>query len=78
MYASLETDVDNFDIFRDISSNDKLLVRVGAKTFVQLGTYMTIKLYTEDEEGTCQLVNSSPWWTFLQNQNIGKSKKTAK
>ena len=52
MYASLETDVDYFDDFRDISSNDKRLVRVGAKTFAQTGTYITIKLYKKDEEGT--------------------------
>ena len=52
MYASLETDVDYFDDFRDISSNDKRLVRVGAKTFAQTGTYITIELYKKDEEGT--------------------------
>ena len=52
MYASRETDVDYFDEFRDISSNDKRLVRVGAKTFAQTGTYITIKLYKKDEEGT--------------------------
>ena len=52
MYASLDTDVDYFDDFRDISSNDKRLVRVGAKTFPQTGTYITIKLYKKDEEGT--------------------------
>ena len=52
MYASLDTDVDYFDDFRDISSNDKRLVRVGAKTFAQTGTYITIKLYKKDEEGT--------------------------
>ena len=45
MYDSLETDVDYFDDFRDISSNDKRLVRVGVKTFAQTGTYITIKLY---------------------------------
>ena len=44
MYASLETDEDYFDDFRDISSNDKRLVRVGAKTLAQTGTYITIKL----------------------------------
>ena len=52
MYASLDTDVDYFDDFRDISSNDKRLVRVVAKTFAQTGTYITIKLYKKDEEGT--------------------------
>ena len=52
MYASLDTDVDYFDDFRDISSNDKRLVRVGAKTFAQTGTYITFKLYKKDEEGT--------------------------
>ena len=52
MYASLDTDVDYFDDFRDISSNDKRLVRVGAKTFAQTGTYISIKLYKKDEEGT--------------------------
>ena len=52
MYASLETDVDYFVDFKDISSNDKRLVRVGAKTFVQTGTYKTIKLYKKDEDGT--------------------------
>ena len=51
MYASLETDVDCFDDFRDISSNDKRLVRVCSKTFTQTGTYITIKLYKKDEEG---------------------------
>ena len=50
MYASLETDVDYFDDFRDISSNDKCLVRVVAKTFLQTGNYITIKLYKKDEE----------------------------
>ena len=35
-----------------ISSHDKRLVRVGAKTFAQTGTYITIKLYKKDEEGT--------------------------
>ena len=52
MYVSLETDVDYFDNFRDIYSNDKHLVRVGAKTFAQTGTNITIKLYKKDEEGT--------------------------
>ena len=52
MYHSLETDADYFDDFRDIFSNDKRLVRVGAKTFAQSGTYVTIKLYKKDEEGT--------------------------
>ena len=52
MYASLDTDVDYFDDLRDISSNDKRLVRVGAKIFAQTGTYITIKLYKKDEEGT--------------------------
>ena len=50
-YSTLETDVDYFDDFRDISSNDKRLVRVGAKTFEQTGTYITIKLYKKDKEG---------------------------
>ena len=52
MYASLKTDVDYFDDFRYISLNDKRLVRVGAKIFAQTGTYITIKLYKKDEEGT--------------------------
>ena len=52
MYASLETDVDYFDDFRDISSNDKRLVRIGAKTFAQTGTYITINLYKKHKEGT--------------------------
>ena len=51
MYASLDTDVDYFDDFRAISLNDKRLVRVGAKTFAQTGTYITINLYKKDEEG---------------------------
>ena len=50
MYASLETDVDYFDDFRDISSNDKRLVRVGAKTFAQTGTFITIKFYYQTGE----------------------------
>ena len=52
MYASIETDVDYFDNFRDISSNDKRLVRVGPKTFAQTDTYITIKLYKKDEDAT--------------------------
>ena len=52
MYASLETDVDYFDDLPDISSNDKRLIRVGATTFSQTGTYITIKLYKKDEEAT--------------------------
>ena len=40
------------DDFRVISLNDKRLVRVGAKTFAQTGTYLTIKLYKKDEDGT--------------------------
>ena len=52
MYTSLETDVDYFDDFRDISSNDKRLVRIGAKTFAQTGTYITINLYKKHKEGT--------------------------
>ena len=52
MYASLETDVDYFDIFRDVISYDKCLFRVGAKTIAQTGTYIIIKLYKKDEEGT--------------------------
>ena len=45
MYASVETDVDYFDVFWDTSSNDKRLVRVGAKIFAQTGTYITSQLY---------------------------------
>ena len=52
MYASLESDVDYFDDFRDISSNDQRLVRICAKTFAQTGTDISIKLYKKDEEGT--------------------------
>ena len=71
MYASLDTDVDYFDDFRDIYSNDKRLIRVGAKTFAQTGTYITIKLYKKDEEGTFKYrqgitLSSSPWRTILQ------------
>ena len=74
MYASLETDVDYFDDFRDISSNDKRLVRVGAKTFAQTGTYVTIlcnctkktnrELSSIDNEYLCQLMNSIQWRTI--------------
>ena len=52
MNASLETDIDCFDDFRNIATNDKRLVRVGAKTFAQTGTYTITKLYKKDEEGT--------------------------
>ena len=52
MYASLETNVDYFDEFRDISSKDKRLVRDDAKTFAQTGSYITIKLNRKNEEGT--------------------------
>ena len=52
MSASLETDVDYFDDLRDISSNKKRLIRVGAKTFAPTGTYITINLHKKDEEGT--------------------------
>ena len=40
-----------FDDFRDISSKDKRLVRVGLKIFAQNGTYVTIILYKKNEEG---------------------------
>ena len=80
MYASLETDVDYFDNFRDVSSKDKRLVRFGAKTFAQTGTYITIKLYKKDEEGTFkyrqgiffQLVNSSPGRRFTKIKSLTK------
>ena len=52
MYASLEIDFDFLDGFWDISSNDKRLVRVGAKTFAQTGTKVTIKFYQKEQEGT--------------------------
>ena len=52
MYSSLETDVNYFDDFRDISWIDKRLVRVGAKRFAQTGSYITIKLYKKDKERT--------------------------
>ena len=63
MYASLETDVDYFDDFPDISSNDKRFVRVGAKTFAQTGTYVTIKLYKKDEKGTFKYRHGITWST---------------
>ena len=84
MYASLETDVDYFEDFRDISSNDKRLVRVGAKTFAQTGTYITIKLYKKDEEGTFKYRQGIALSTgefeslggqFYKNQKVGESKK---
>ena len=52
LYASIRTNVDSFDDFWDISPNDKCLDRVGAKTFAQTGTFITIKLYKNDEEET--------------------------
>ena len=52
MDVSNETHVDRFDFFRYISSIDKGLVRVGAKTFPHNGTYKSIKLYKKDENGT--------------------------
>ena len=55
MYASLETDVDYLDDFGDISSNGKRLIRVGAKTVEQTGTYVAIKLYKKVEKGNSHL-----------------------
>ena len=52
MYASLGICFDFFDGFWDISSNDKRLVRVVAKTFAQTGTKITIQFYQKDQEGT--------------------------
>ena len=55
MYASLETDYDYLDNFWEISSNGKRLIRVGAKTFAQTGTYVAIKLYKKVEKGNSHL-----------------------
>ena len=52
MYASLETVVDYFGNFRDMSLIDKRLDRIGAKSFAQTGTYITIKWYKKHEDGT--------------------------
>ena len=73
MYASLETDFDNFDNFRDISSNDKRLVRVGAKTFVQTGTYITIKLYKKDKEATGEFESMADNYTKIKRLTNAKN-----
>ena len=49
MYT-LESDTNFFDDFRDISSGEKRIVRVGTKTFEKTGTYITLKLYKKTDE----------------------------
>ena len=49
MYT-LEKDTNFFDDFRDISSGEKRIVRVGTKTFEKTGTYITLKLYKKTDE----------------------------
>ena len=49
MYT-LESDTNFFDNFRDISSGEKRIVRVGTKTFEKTGTYITLKLYKKTDE----------------------------
>ena len=49
MYT-LESDTIFFDDFRDISSGEKRIVRVGTKTFEKTGTYITLKLYNKTDE----------------------------
>ena len=51
MHACLKTSICFFDDFRNICLNDKRLVRVGAKILYKYITYVTIKLYKNDEEG---------------------------
>ena len=41
MYT-LETVTDFFDDFRDVSSEEKRIVRVGTRTFEKTGTYITL------------------------------------
>ena len=48
MYT-LENDTNFFDDFRDISSGEKRIVRVGTKTFEKKGTYFTLKLYKKTD-----------------------------
>ena len=86
MSASLETDVDYFDDFQDISSNTKRLIRVGAKTYAQTGTYITINLHKKDEEGTFKYRQGitlsigefeSLADNYKKNQKIDEKKKNA-
>ena len=49
MYT-LESDTNFFDDFRDISSGEKRIVRVGTKTFEKTSTYITLKLYKKTDE----------------------------
>ena len=51
LYSSLEKDTDFYDDFQDTSSGEKHMVRVGTKTFVKSGTYITIKFYKKNEDG---------------------------
>ena len=50
MYSLLEKDTYFYDDFQDISSGEKRIVRVGTKTFDNIGTYITIKLYKKNED----------------------------
>ena len=49
MYT-LESDTNFFDDFRDISSGEKRIVRVGTKIFEKTGTYITLKLYEKTDK----------------------------
>ena len=51
MYT-LEIDTNFLDDFRDISSGEKRIVRVGTKTFEKTGTYITLKLYKKTRKLT--------------------------
>ena len=54
MYT-LESDTNFFDYFRDISSGEKRIVRVGRKTFEKTGTYITLKLYKKTDKEVFKL-----------------------
>ena len=63
--------VDYFDDFRDTPLNDKRFVRVSAKNFAQTGAYITIELYTKDEEGTFKYrqgitLSTGEWRAIIQ------------
>ena len=49
MYT-LESDTSFFDVFRDISSGENCIVRVGTKSFEKTGTYITLKLSKKTDE----------------------------
>ena len=69
MYT-LQSDTNFFDDFRDISSGEKRIVRVGTKTFEKTVTYITLKLYKKTDEEVFKMYQAVTLTTKVKTETM--------